>query len=155
MGNTICEPVRNIAINLLQSNDQKLKELKDLFQSMEYNMVRSYQKIKEDVVSIENRMELLEKSQKISQINNNFDSTNTNYYQLFTKLFDIILTLCAIFLLIINNAVSIVKSIFYSCPRVIVFLLFTYILLYNYFSIKDAKLFAVQFFQKLPANNTF
>jgi hypothetical protein len=53
----------------------------------------------------------LENSQKTQQVHLENPS---NYQQLFTKLFDIILTLCAIFLLILNSIINSLKYFFSS-----------------------------------------
>jgi hypothetical protein len=56
----VCEPVRNIAINLLKSNDQKFEEFKNTMkssiQSLDYKLVRNYQEVKEDIAAIKSRV---------------------------------------------------------------------------------------------------
>lgn len=68
---------------------------------------------------------MVEKNQK-----NYTESNPTNYYQLFYKLLDIILTLATIFLLAITNLFASIKFIFLLYPRTIVILLFLYFLFF-------------------------
>jgi len=71
----------------------------------------------------------LENSHKTQQVHLENPS---NYHQLFTKLFDIILTLCAIFLLILNSIINSLKYFFSSVPRFVYVLVFALVFVYNY-----------------------
>lgn len=150
---SIGEPIKNIAINLLKSNDQKLDEFKDnlktSFQSLEYKINRSYDLVKEDIDTIKQRIDLVEKTNKILPFDNltsyshgaylnaaTSGSTGT-YTQLFTKLFDIILTLCAIILLITNNFINGCKYVLSSCPRFFYAFLLVFLFIYTYIKYDD------------------
>ena len=58
------------------------------------------------------------------------ESNPTNYYQLFYKLLDILLTLATIILLAFTNMIASIKFIFLLYPRTIVIFLFMYFLFF-------------------------
>ena len=71
-------------------------------------------------------MEILEKNQKV-----HIETANpTNYYQLFYKLLDILLTLATIILLAFTNMIASVKFVFLLYPRTIVIFIFVYLFLF-------------------------
>ena len=72
-------------------------------------------------------MEILEKTQKVQ----NVETTNpTNYYQLFYKLLDILLTLATIILLAFTNMIASIKFVFLLYPRTIVIFIFIYLIFF-------------------------
>ena len=127
--NQISEPVHKLSFNLFKSYDQKVEDLKSSFerstQTLTYNLTHLNREIKdtrEDVTYMKNRIEIFEKTQK----NQNVEGNPTNYYQLFYKLLDILLTLATIILLAFTNMIASVKFIFLLYPRTILMLLFLY-----------------------------
>jgi hypothetical protein len=127
--NQISEPVHKLSFNLFKSYDQKVEDLKSSFerstQSLTYNLTHLNREIKEtreDVTYMKNRIEIFEKTQK----NQNVEGNPTNYYQLFYKLLDILLTLATIILLAFTNMIASIKFIFLLYPRTILMLLFIY-----------------------------
>lgn len=135
--------------SLYKTNDQKLDELKSLFdrslQSYNYSISHCHRDIKdtkEDVSYMKNKIEFIDKSQKIP----NIETTPTNYWQLFYKLLDIFLTLLTIILLAFTNMIASIKFIFLLYPRTIVIFLLAYFLL---FYIVDYERFKTDHFDHL------
>ena len=129
----LSEPVHKLSYNLFKFFDQKIEDLKGSFersvQSFSYNLThvhRDVKEMKEDVTYMKNRVEILEKTQKVY----NIEANPTNYYQLFYKLLDIILTLATIILLAFTNMVASVKFVFLLYPRSFVIFLFVYLFCY-------------------------
>jgi hypothetical protein len=60
----------------------------------------------------------------------NIETNPTNYYQLFYKLLDIMLTIATIVLLAFTNMIASIKFVFMLYPRSIVVFLFLYFLFY-------------------------
>jgi hypothetical protein len=125
----ISEHVHKISFNFYKSCDQKLEDLKTSFdtsiRSFSYNLTHCHRDVKdakEDVGYIKNKIEIIEKSQKV----HNIETNPTNYYQLFYKLLDILLTLATIILLAFTNLIASIKFVFLLYPRSIVILLFFY-----------------------------
>ena len=81
------------------------------------------------------KMDIIEKSQK----GQNIETSNpTNYYQLFYKLLDILLTLATIILLAFTNFIASIKFVFLLYPRSIVIFIFIYLF---FFYLVDYDLF--------------
>ena len=72
-------------------------------------------------------MEILEKTQKVHV---ETGSNPTNYYQLFYKLLDILLTLATIILLAFTNMIASIKFVFLLYPRTIVIFIFVYLIFF-------------------------
>ncbi len=94
------------------------------------------------------KIEILEKSQKT----HNIDANPTNYYQLFYKLLDILLTLATIILLAFTNMIASIKFIFLLYPRTIVIMLFIYLI---FFYLVDFDKLDVYFHRILLNDPTF
>lgn len=131
--NQIADSTHKISFNFYKSCDQKIEELKSSFersiQSFGYNLTHCHRDIKEakeDISYMKNKIEILEKSPKVQTI----ETHPTNYYQLFYKLLDILLTLATIILLAFTNMIASIKFIFLLYPRTIVILLFIYFILF-------------------------
>lgn len=143
----ISEHVHKISFNFYKSCDQKLEEMKSSFersiQSFSYNLTHCHRDVKEtkdDVSYMKNRIEIFEKTQKVP----NIETHPTNYYQLFYKLLDILLTLATIILLAFTNMIASIKFVFLLYPRTIVIFLFIYFIL---FYIVDYEKFDLFFHQ--------
>ena len=72
-------------------------------------------------------MEILEKTQKVHV---ETGSNPTNYYQLFYKLLDILLTLATIILLAFTNMIASIKFVYLLYPRTIVIFIFVYLIFF-------------------------
>lgn len=154
--NQISEPVHKLSFNLYKSYEQKLDDLKSTLerstQSFNYNLThihRDVKETKEDVTYMKNRIEILEKTQKVHNIDN---ANPTNYYQLFYKLLDILLTLATIILLAFTNMIASIKFIFLLYPRIIVFMFFIYLI---FFYLVDFDKLDEYFYQILVNDPTF
>lgn len=136
----ISEPIHKLSFNLYKSYDQKLDDFKQAslasMQQLGYSLnvnLRDIKEIKEDVTFMKNRVEIVEKTQKLlgGPAGGGGDSHSpTNYYGLFYKLLDIFLTLATIVLLAFTNLIASVKFVFLLYPRSIVLLLFLYLSAY-------------------------
>jgi hypothetical protein len=72
-------------------------------------------------------IDVLDKTQK----GQNIETSNpTNYYQLFYKLLDILLTLATIILLAFTNMIASIKFVFLLYPRSIVIFIFIYLIFF-------------------------
>jgi hypothetical protein len=92
-------------------------------------------------------MDILEKTQK----GQNIESSNpTNYYQLFYKLLDILLTLATIILLAFTNMIASIKFVFLLYPRTIVIFIFIYLI---FFYLVDYDLFFHHLLQNANMTN--
>ncbi|RNA38158.1 hypothetical protein BpHYR1_024600 [Brachionus plicatilis] len=150
----ISEHTSKTMFGLYKTNDQKLDELKSLFdrslQSYNYSLNHCHRDIKEtkeDVNYMKNKMEIIDKTQKIP----NIETAPTNYYQLFYKLLDILLTLLTIILLAFTNMIASIKFIFLLYPRTIVIFLLAYFLL---FYIVDYERLKIDHFDHLKTFDT-
>jgi len=125
--------MQEVLMSVIKQNDKKFEDLKmslkNSFQALEYNLTNNNLEVREELVSIRNKIQGLENSHKTQQVHLENPS---NYHQLFTKLFDIILTLCAIFLLILNSIINSLKYFFSSVPRFVYVLVFALVFVYNY-----------------------
>lgn len=129
----ISEHTSKTMFGLYKTNDQKLDELKSLFdrslQSYNYSISHCHRDIKEtkeDVSYMKNKIEFIDKAQKIP----NIETTPTNYWQLFYKLLDIFLTFLTIILLAFTNMIASIKFIFLLYPRTIVIFLLAYFVIF-------------------------
>lgn len=128
----ISDHLNKTMFSYYKSNDQKIEEIKSSFersvQTFNYNLShchRDVKEAKEDVSYMKNKIEIIDKTQKIP----NIETTPTNYYQLFYKLLDIVLTLATIILLAFTNMIASIKFVFLLYPRVIVLMLIMYFVL--------------------------
>lgn len=137
----ISEPIHKLSFNLYKSYDQKLDDFKQAslasMQQLSYSLnvnLRDIKEIKEDVTFMKNRVEMVEKTQKLlggpGGAGDSQHGSPTNYYGLFYKLLDIFLTLATIVLLAFTNLIASVKFVFLLYPRSIVLLLFLYLSAY-------------------------
>jgi uncharacterized protein YeeX (DUF496 family) len=135
----ISEPIHKLSFNLYKSYDQKLDDFKQAslasMQQLSYSLnvnLRDIKEIKEDVTFMKNRVEMVEKTQKLlgGPAGDSQHGSPTNYYGLFYKLLDIFLTLATIVLLAFTNLIASVKFVFLLYPRSIVLLLFFYLSAY-------------------------
>jgi hypothetical protein len=119
---------------MTQNLGNKIEEAKTSYEhyskSIQFNINRYHDDVKEtkeDVSYMKNKIEIFEKSQKVTQ---QAEASPTNYYQLVYKLLDIGLTLVTIILLAVTNAIASVKFVFMLYPRIIVILLLSYLVLF-------------------------
>ena len=87
-------------------------------------------------------MDILENNHNVHTIET---ANHTNYYQLFYKLLDILLTIATIILLAFTNMIASIKFVFLLYPRSIVIFIFVYLI---FFYLVDYDLF----FQHLVKN---
>ena len=142
--NQISDHVHKISFNFYKSFDSKIEDFKGSFdrsiQSFSYNLThchRDIKEVKDDVSYMKNKIEILEKSQKVT----NIETNPTNYYQLFYKLLDILLTLATIILLAFTNMIASIKFVFMLYPRSIVIILFLYFLFYYLVDIEKVDMY--------------
>ena len=92
-------------------------------------------------------IDVLDKTQK----GQNIETSNpTNYYQLFYKLLDILLTLATIILLAFTNMIASIKFVFLLYPRSIVIFIFIYLV---FFYLVDYDLLIHTLLQNANATN--
>lgn len=149
----ISDHVHKISFNFYKSCDSKLEDIKSSFersiQSFSYSLTHCHRDIKEakeDVAYMKNKIEIIEKSQKVHSIETN----PTNYYQLFYKLLDILLTLATIILLAFTNMIASIKFVFLLYPRLIV--MFFLIYFFFFYLIDHEKLDI--YFHKIILNDS-
>ncbi|CAF0800592.1 unnamed protein product [Brachionus calyciflorus] len=126
---TESEPVIKAIYGFIKTNDQKIEETRSSLdrslQPVNYNLnlcSRDVKEVKDDLSYVKNKIEIIDKTQKIPNIEN----TSINFYQLAYKFLDSVLTILTLILITLTNMYASIKFVFLLYPRAIVLLLFFY-----------------------------
>jgi hypothetical protein len=106
--------------------------------------------MKEELTYMKSRMEVVESTQRISSVDD-----SKNYYLLFYKLLDIVLTVAAIVLMVFTHMIASIKFLFLLYPRFLVFVMLLYTFFYYFVDFNKLTMNMVEYIldDSDPLNN--